>query len=1018
MRYGRRVGSDREQELARTATAAASGTPDDPPVSLGATLGRYRLERELGAGAMGVVHAAFDPDLERRIALKVLKAATAAAQARDRLLREARAMARLSHPNVVTVYEVGTAGGRDFVAMELIHGESLAEWLRAARRPPAAILDAFLAAGRGLAAAHAAGIVHRDFKPHNVLRSRDGRIVVTDFGLAREAHDAPSAALDATLPAGAISTTGGSSSSSLLAGLTVTGSLLGTPAYMAPEQWNGGAVTPATDQFAYCVALWEALAGARPYPGPALDDLRTQVARGPAALDASRIPRRVRGILRRGLDPDPARRWPSMEALLARLVRVQRRPGIALAIAAGALGGIAALVFALRGGDAPVALCDPPARDVAAVWSPANRAQLQATSDADVAVLDTASWGWRAARIAACGAPPQVRQRQLDCLDGVLARFDALRQAFARVPTAAAEEIQAELVDPAICHKPAAADVPQLTLQPTPAVIEAYALRARSQTEHKPGDAEILALAERPDADPCARTIAALAFDDASWDEARRRTVISRAVTNVDQCGDERLRADLLIRSAQDLDDQPVSGDQADAAIRQAEIAATRVMQPELAAAVAELHRFQARRRGDWDERFRLIDREIATYRTRGLPMRQLKAVIRRNNLRMQRFDPGDLDAIRADVRIWQPIAVAQHWTRLAWQLEFSDAIARLYQGDLARAHPDVIRLWQARPPSGQPTSGRTLSGEVVDDRGRPVAGATVAAGARLFADSISIGLPFDDDSLQITTADASGRFKLHDVTLGGPIAAQLGDRRSPVVGSADHLRLVLEPTRSVSGRVDLGGVPNIRVGVQAYAIDSATLLSLTVAPVAADGSFSISGVTRGAVFLTVKIHGRDVHGERGDYRRLPASPGSVSDVALAIRPATRALDIVVRSSVSATITTAAAWVLSGRWDIKNVGDLLRSPAIARGEIHPQPIGDSVPPALAGKVRRDDLLQHVEHVPEGELTVCACSLPADLGADAERRMMAHLSDLVVRCQHTGPGDQLVVLTVPPQQRFE
>src|SRR3954465_14647742 len=195
MRYGRRVGSDREQELARTATAAASATTADPPVPLGATLGRYRLERELGAGAMGVVHAAFDPDLERRIALKVLKGATADAQARDRLLREARAMARLSPPNVVPVYEVGTAGGRDFVAMELIHGESLAEWLRAARRPPAAILDPFPAAGRGPAPPPAAGIIHRDFKPHNVLRSRDGRVVVTDFGLAREAHDAPAAAL-------------------------------------------------------------------------------------------------------------------------------------------------------------------------------------------------------------------------------------------------------------------------------------------------------------------------------------------------------------------------------------------------------------------------------------------------------------------------------------------------------------------------------------------------------------------------------------------------------------------------------------------------------------------------------------------------------------------------------------------------------------------------------------------------------------------------------------------------------
>ena len=647
MRYGRRVGSDREQELARTATADASATNPDPLVSLGATLGRYRLERELGAGAMGVVHAAFDPDLERRVALKVLKGATATTEARDRLLREARAMARLSHPNVVTVHEVGTAGGRDFVAMELIHGESLAEWVRGDRRRPAAIVDAFVAAGRGLAAAHAAGIVHRDFKPHNVLRSRDGRIVVTDFGLAREAHDGPSPALDATLPAGAMATSPGgltsSSASSLLAGLTVTGSLLGTPAYMAPEQWSGGAVTPATDQFAYCVALWEALAGARPYPGPTLEDLRAQVARGPAALDASRIPRRVRGILRRGLDPDPARRWPGMEALLARLVRVQRRPGIALAIGAGALAAAAALVFARRGGDAPVALCNPPARDVAAVWSPAIRAELAAaTSDAHVAVLDTAYWGWRAARGAACGAPPQVRPAQLACLDGVLGRFDALRRAFAQVPAAAAEEIQAQLVDPAVCARPAAADVPRLTLAPTPAVVEAYAIYARSQTEHKP-DAEALALAERPGQDPCARGIAALAFDDASWDVARRRDVMDGAISAMGQCHDERLQADLLVRSAWDLRVQPVSGDQVDAATQRGEIAANRVMQPDLAAAVAALHRTQARRRGDWAERFRLVDSEIAAYRARGLPTRQLRAVISRNSLRLLRLDPGDL---------------------------------------------------------------------------------------------------------------------------------------------------------------------------------------------------------------------------------------------------------------------------------------------------------------------------------------------------------------------------------------
>jgi hypothetical protein len=171
-------------------------------------------------------------------------------------------------------------------------------------------------------------------------------------------------------------------------------------------------------------------------------------------------------------------------------------------------------------------------------------------------------------------------------------------------------------------------------------------------------------------------------------------------------------------------------------------------------------------------------------------------------------------------------------------------------------------------------------------------------------------------------------------------------------------------------------------------------------------------------VFLTVVIEGRNTRGERGDYRRLPASPASVGDIALAIRPAPRVLDIVVRSSVATAVTSAQAWVLPGHWEIKNIGDLLRSPAFGQQDLRPQQVGDNVPPAMAGKVRRDDLLQHVEHVPDGELTVCACSFPADLDADTERRMMAHLSDVVVRCQHTGPGDQLVVLAVPPQPRFE
>ena len=338
-----------DDELAQTATAAAASGPTLPAPP---KLGKYRLEGELGSGGMGVVHAAFDPDLERRVAIKLLRDAPGDVS-RARLLREARAMARLAHPNVVTVYEVGTIDGRDFVAMELLEGKSLADWLRGEPRKRDEILDAFVAAGHGLAAAHAEGLVHRDFKPHNVLRSKRGRIAVTDFGLARGVD----AQLAITRPiVGPIA-----DGTPNLPLLTATGAVVGTPAYMAPEQWKGEAIGPATDQFAYCVALWEALAGKRPFAGETGDELRAAIERGTESLDASAIPRRFRGLLKRGLDPHPARRWASMDALLAAIARARRLPMVAIGTAAlVVVVALAAIALAMRGGPttptAPAAL--------------------------------------------------------------------------------------------------------------------------------------------------------------------------------------------------------------------------------------------------------------------------------------------------------------------------------------------------------------------------------------------------------------------------------------------------------------------------------------------------------------------------------------------------------------------------------------------------------------------------------------------------------------------------------------
>ncbi|HEY6038119.1 MAG TPA: serine/threonine-protein kinase, partial [Kofleriaceae bacterium] len=191
---------DRTATLVRPTSSGDAGEREDRRgLHAGALLSKYTLERVLGEGGMGIVWSARDPDLQRAVAIKLLQCDDASPDARQRLLREARAMARLKHPNVITVYEVDSDGDRDFISMELVEGANLNAWL-CAEPPSDEVWRAVIAAGRGLAAAHAAGLVHRDFKPHNVLRSRDGRVLVTDFGLARGTGErAPAAAT--TLPA-------------------------------------------------------------------------------------------------------------------------------------------------------------------------------------------------------------------------------------------------------------------------------------------------------------------------------------------------------------------------------------------------------------------------------------------------------------------------------------------------------------------------------------------------------------------------------------------------------------------------------------------------------------------------------------------------------------------------------------------------------------------------------------------------------------------------------------------------
>ena len=320
-------------ELARdlrppsSATVPSTGAdlPDalqlDPP----SAFGRYRVHRQIGEGGMGRVFEAYDPQLKRRVAIKVVRDASTH-KGRLRLWREAQVLARLSHPNIVEVHDLGTLGDELFIAMELVAGESLAHWLQPQRRP-SAVLDAFRQAGAGLAAAHRAGVVHRDFKPSNVMVDPAGRVRVLDFGLA--------CAPEPSLNDSAVPPTFPGPDPMLTAGRA------GTPAYMAPEQLRGQPADARSDQFSFCVSLFEGLYGRRPFRGRSISELRRAIKRRDVEeSDSGVVPQRVRKAMLRGLRAEPDERWPTMEALLERLhgpTSQLRWWGLAGAIVAAAL---------------------------------------------------------------------------------------------------------------------------------------------------------------------------------------------------------------------------------------------------------------------------------------------------------------------------------------------------------------------------------------------------------------------------------------------------------------------------------------------------------------------------------------------------------------------------------------------------------------------------------------------------------------------------------------------------------
>ncbi|MEA2604056.1 MAG: eukaryotic-like serine/threonine-protein kinase [Acidobacteriota bacterium] len=340
-------------------------------------VGRYVVLERIGAGGMGVVYAAYDPELDRKVALKLLRPdrAGAAGEAALRLQREAQAIARLSDPHVVAVYDAGTLGEQVFVAMEFVEGRTLREWLKAEPRSWSEILKVFLAAGWGLAAAHDAGLVHRDFKPDNVLLGTDGRIKVADFGLARPVGDADPGGGEAAL----MESPG--SRGLLATPLTEWGVAMGTPAYMAPEQLRGERADARSDQFSFCVALWEALYGRKPFAGESFREMldaerRGEIVEPPAGTG---VPARILPILRRGLAVSPEARYPGMAELLHDLERdpsVVRRRWLALAAVVLVTGAIFAGLGYFQARRAE--LCGGVEEKLAGVWDEPRKQAVHA----------------------------------------------------------------------------------------------------------------------------------------------------------------------------------------------------------------------------------------------------------------------------------------------------------------------------------------------------------------------------------------------------------------------------------------------------------------------------------------------------------------------------------------------------------------------------------------------------------------------------------------------------------------
>ncbi|HSN30927.1 MAG TPA: serine/threonine-protein kinase [Kofleriaceae bacterium] len=865
-------------------------------------VGKYEILRELGSGGMGVVWAAQDPDLGREVAIKLLRAERASPEQRTRLLREARAMARLKHPNVLTVYEVGTADGRDFIAMELVDGQNLDDWLRG-KPSQREVWDALLASGHGLVAAHAAGVVHRDFKPHNVLRSHDGRVLVTDFGLARGAIELE----DTQKPS--------APDSVLEVQLTATGALLGTPAYMAPEQFDGETDTRA-DQFAFCVTAWEALSGTRPYEGATIEELRDAACSGTPSRTA-KLPPGVRAVLARGLAPDPASRWPDMAALLAALERTRHRGSRRLAVIAPLvllLGALVAFV-ALRGHATTEAPCVPE-QAFGSAWTPAIRTGVLATH-ADLASiaprLDAYRAQWLDGYGRACRASAAERSTALAC-------YGELRDELALHVELLQRHTRSIVGDKDLVDLLAAGDTCDklhISRPPFPTdarrdQILAFLARAYGivgKTDGKLADFEQLRTEAKalrwPPLEARIEEMIATAsagIADISIAGPAYRHAADLAHAAQDPVTEAHARLGILNVAADSFSDDVQPSGAFESELRDAEVAVHAAGdQPVLTALLDDVRaRHAAYADGDLTK---AIDLEIGALRPlvlQGHVFAASDATATLADLLGLRSRPGDLEKAKTQLDAASTMVSGSPWPGHAVFLRQARYWNAWLRGDIAAAHRALDMM-----PADDVAGATPLGGRVVDEQGHPVAGARVAIWrGEMYGDRDRV---FTDSPRAVTSSAADGSF--HTAACDGcGIIAELGDHRSAPALVKPGIELVVGPTRALTGTVDAGGEPV--AGIEVYArVELAPSVAWydSIAP-ARDGTFTIAGIPAAT---HVQLGAIGSHWPHDRCRRVVADGTTIH------WPIGDTVDVIT------TEGDTAVWLLRGNVAPRSLGDLM-----------------------------------------------------------------------------------------------